>query len=106
MDTLRWEVVLVEWSEDAAEENHAYFWAIDFCKTLQIDLLKKPEIIDNYELKLYNCVFEENDKEMSVTSFGKRKSFQLTYTKSVGEKKNEAVDIMYRKLRMNAIRPY
>jgi hypothetical protein len=104
---LKWEVTLVEWSEDnETDKDKAYFWAIDFCKSLQVDLGRKADIADYFDSKWYSCKFQEKDRELGVDSLGGTKSFTLKYSRLVFERKDKAVDTVLRKLQMNTIRPY
>jgi hypothetical protein len=104
---LAWEVMLIEWSEENEKnKDSAYFWASDFCKSLELDLGRKADTFDNYESKWYSCTFQEKDSELNANSLGGTKYFTLQYSKTVSERKDNAVDAMLRKLRMNAIRPY
>ncbi len=105
-DMFTYEVATIEWSKDETKKDGAYYWAVSFCKSLQVDLAKQPTIIDHYESKHYECLFKENDRELSADSYGKRKSFELKYINSVFKKKSDAIDKIGRKWRMKDIRPY
>lgn len=105
---LKWEVAVVEWTEDSEkkDEDSAYFWASDFCKSLQVDLGRNADVSDNYESRWHSCTFKEKDSELNANSLGGTKYFTLKYTTSAFERKDNALDTVLRKLQMNAIRPY
>ena len=103
---LKWEATQIEWSQREKKKDEAYYWAFDFCKTLQVDLAKKPEVYNSYETKLHSCKFIEKDRELYVFNLGELKIFRLAYPESVFKQKDYAVDTIMRKLRMKEIRPY
>lgn len=103
---LKWEVTVVEWSESAKTQEDAYFWALDLCKSLQVDLAKKAETFNYYESKWYSCKFLDKNRQLKVTNLGPLKIFSLEYVESIFKQKEAAADAMRRKLQMNLIRPY
>ena len=102
---LKWEVSIIEWSNDPKTKEDAYYWATNLCKTFGVDISVKPEIIDHYDSKWYECTFSTGDREFKVSSFSS-KSVQLSYKKEVFDNKNELVDKVLRKLHAKEIRPY
>jgi hypothetical protein len=106
IDKLKWEVAVIEWSDKTDKKEDSYFWAIDLCKSIRIDLEREPEITDDYDLKIYRCKFTEGHKQLEIQSLDHLKLFSLKYPKSVFDKKNEAIDTIIRKIQMNAIKPY
>ena len=105
-DMLKWEVATVEWSEDEKTEDAAYFWVVEFCKTLRVDLEMKPEILDLFDGRSYDCKFKDANSEFLVWNIGKMKILRLWYGLQRTKGKDESVDAIRRKLRMNEIRPY
>jgi hypothetical protein len=106
-DLLKWEVALIEWSEESEKDkDRAYYWAIDFCRSLEVDLGRKADVFDHYESKWYSCTFKDKDSELKADSLGGTKTFTLKYAKTVFERKDNAIDTVLRKLQMNEIRPY
>ena len=105
-DMFTYEVARIEWSEDEIKKDNAYYWAASFCKSLQVDLGKQPKVTDFFENKSYKCLFKENDKELSASSYHGKKYFTLSYIQSVMDKKDEATEKIGRKWRMKDIKPY
>jgi len=102
---LKWEVSVIEWSNDPKTKDDAYYWAIDLCKTFAVDISVNPEITDHFDSKWYECTFSTDDREFKVSSFYS-KSVQLSYKKEVSDSKNKSVERAARKLQVNEIRPY
>jgi hypothetical protein len=103
---VKWEVAVIQWSDETEKKDDAYFWAIDLCKSVKIDLKREPEVTDDYELKIYRCKFTERHKELKIENSGNLKLFGLHYTRSVFDAKNEAIDTLLRKIQMKEIKPY
>jgi hypothetical protein len=106
MHNLKWEVATIAWSDTTEKKEDAYFLAIDLCKNIRIDLEREPKIIDIYEYKRYRCTFVEGHKELTIDNSGEDKYFALSYTKTVFDKKDNAIDTMLRKYHMKEIKPY
>ncbi len=104
--TINWEVATIEWSNDAKTKDDAYYWAMDLCKTFEVDISQKPEITNNYEEKWYACAFSSGNREFKVSSSYSRKRIELSYKREVFDKKNEAVEKIIRKIQVDDIRPY
>jgi hypothetical protein len=102
----KWEVAAIEWSDTAKAEDEAYYWAVDLCKTFQIDIGSKPTVIDNFETKWHNCTFASADREFSVGNLQAMKIVELSFKRDVLERKDKAVESVLRRLRVNEIRPY
>jgi hypothetical protein len=79
---LKWEVSVIEWSNDPKTKEDAYYWAIDLCKTFEVDISLKPEITNYYDEKWYECTFSTGDREFKVSS-SYSKSVQLSYKREV-----------------------
>lgn len=103
--TPKWEVAVIEWSSEAKTKDDAYYWAIDICKTFETDINLKPEIINSYEQKWYECIFSTGSREFKASSSYSR-SIQLSYIKKVFDKKNDEVEKIIHKIKAEEIRPY
>jgi hypothetical protein len=106
IQNIKWEVAVIEWSDRTKREEDAYFWAIDLCKSIRVDLEREPEITDEYNLKICRCKFTEGHKELKIESLDKLKLFNLLYPNPVFDKKNEVIDTLLRKIQMKDIKPY
>lgn len=105
-DLIKWEVVTIEWSSEPQKKDYHYFSAIDFCKSFEIDLGRKPGVYDSYERKTYSCTFKEGEQELSISTLGDILYVRLAYSQPVFEKKDAAVEAVRRKRGMDVIRPY
>jgi hypothetical protein len=107
--SIKWEVAAIEWfTKDANKKrsNNAYYWAMDYCKTLTVDLARKPKTDDWDNPKQFSCELEEDDRRLFVGNLGDLKIYRLSYSSSVFKNKNKALDTIIRKLQMKRIGPF
>lgn len=102
---VKMQVAIIEWSVEPKTKDDAYYWAIDLCKTIELDILVKPKIDNLYDSKNYTCTFSTGEREFKVSSFFS-KSISLSYRRDVFDKKNKALEKTIRKLEAEKIRPY
>jgi hypothetical protein len=102
---VKMEVVTIEWSVEPKSKDDAYYWAIDLCKTIELDISVRPKIDNFYDSKNYTCTFSAGEREFKVSSFYS-KSISLSYRRDVFDKKDKALEKTLRKLRAEKIRPY
>ena len=106
MMDIDWEVAKIIWTENDEEGDRPYYWAIEMCKNVEVNLGIKPKIFNLFEQKSYFCSFESDLRELKIESLKHVKSFSLAYSDAKFEQKNNALDSLLRKLKMNKIRPY
>jgi hypothetical protein len=81
-----------------------YYWAMDMCKTLGADISVHPVILDSYADKSYECTFIENDRELKISNWY-RKKITLAFKGAVFDKLNRSVETQFRKLKAKEILP-
>ena len=106
-----WEVARINWETYETQETNetvknAYYWAKDLCKTFEVDLDLKPEILDFEDDKVYTCTFITSNRELKIESLSSLKIFSLAYSEDIFNKKSDAIEKTIRKLQANDIRPY
>lgn len=112
---VNWEVATIAWSNDARTEiglpndaktkEDAYFWALDLCKTIELDFLIKPEIINYREENWYQCNFSSENRVFMVSSYSSKR-IELSYKSELLDEKDEAVEKKRRRIQLDEIRPY
>jgi hypothetical protein len=102
----QWEVAAIGWCDKTEKEEDAYYWAIDLCKNVKIDLEREPDINDEYKFKIYTCKFTEGNRRLEVMGLYGYKQFKLSYTSAFFDKKDEAIDTVIRKIHMGESKPY
>lgn len=109
---IKFKVATVEWSgEDRSGKSEkektqgAYFWAKDFCKTLQLDQRVKPKITDSNDYSFYECEFKEGDRVLYVNSWVNG-HFGLKYDQGHMKSLDSRVEKVQRKLNFNQDKPY
>lgn len=102
---LRMEVELIEWENEAKTKDDAYYWAIDLCKTIGVDIAIKPEINDFYKERHYDCIFSDDGRKLKISSSFSR-SISLSFSRNISKQKEDAVENIMRKLQVKAIKPY
>ena len=99
------EVARIDWSEEKKDNEKAYFWAMEMCKTFSSDTKTKPEILD-FEFKTktyYDCKFKKDNRMLDINSMGNSVYFSLQYDKEFMEKKTEQIEEKIRKLKLKDI---
>jgi hypothetical protein len=91
---------------EEAEVDKSYYWAIDMCKNIQSDLGIKPETHNDFKYKTHICSFKSNLNELKIEAIQKIKSVSLAYSDAEFKRKNDEIDNLVRKLKMEEIRPY
>ena len=92
------EVIIIEWSDEKKNQEEAYFWAMEMCKTFSSDIKIKPVIVDNYESKGFFCEFKQDNRILDIHKMMNSVYFSLNYDKVVSDKKNKEVEDKIRKL--------
>ena len=107
-----WKVVTIDWfgeekyGDDADKDykSNAYYWAMDMCKTFKLDLGAEPEIFNYYEQYRYTCTFTNENREFKVE--GHPKKVSLSLNKETRDQIEDSVELFYRKIKAEDIRPY
>jgi hypothetical protein len=93
------EIASIDWSDYKENEESAYLWVSDICKTFSADIAVKGEISDDYKNKFYSCKFKNKDRQLEANNLGNMVVFRLGYEKETLDKKTEAIDTFVRKLK-------
>lgn len=107
----KWEVLTINWEEvdvkrngyarESKEEKEArnadYWWAINLCKTFQVEFAVKPKVSDFSDTNTYICEFTQDERTFEVSSFY-RKSLRLSLRRDLADKKNEDYSTAVRQL--------
>ena len=73
-EDLKWEVAVVEWAirvekDDQHTENDAFYWAVDMCKSVQVDLEMSPtNEINHLEANWHKCEFQADYGVLEIDS--------------------------------------
>lgn len=103
----KWRPILIEWSVKAETEMDTYTWAMDLCRTFELDFGKKPEVLEaiSNDLAYYTCKFQSGDREFKIEGMGGFKTIQLTYNNKVSIEMQNVVEKIRRKLQAKDINP-
>lgn len=93
------EIASVDWSDYKENEDSAYFWISDICKTFSADIAVKGEFSDDYKNKFYSCKFNSGERQLEANNLGNMVIFKLSFNKETLDKKTEAIDTFVRKIR-------
>lgn len=93
----------INWEDPIEDSSKGYYWAIDLCRLLSADLRVEPEILDMNSMKDYRCYFREDDRELSVWSFG---TISLDYIREKRDRLQDKFKNQIDQLRANEIKPY
>jgi hypothetical protein len=102
--TINWEEVDVKrngYSPESKEEKEArfgdYLWAMNLCKTFQVEFAVKPKVSDFSDTNSYICEFTQGERTFEVSSFY-RKSLRLSLRRDLADKKNDDFGTAVRQL--------
>jgi hypothetical protein len=101
-----WAVMLIEWSSVVENKEDAYYWAMDLCSSMKVDLQRVPSIDNNVESKEYYCTFKEGDRKLEIKAAASSKFYKLSRTQMALDATNDAVDATFRKIRVNELASY
>jgi hypothetical protein len=93
------EIASIDWSDYKENEESAYLWVSDICKTFSADIAIKGEISDDYKNKFYSCKFKNKDRQLEANNLGNMVIVRLGYEKETLDKKTEAIDTFVRKIK-------
>jgi hypothetical protein len=93
------EIATIDWSDYKENEESAYFWISDICKTFSADIAVKGEFSDDYKNKFYSCKFKNKERQLEANNLGNMVIVRLGYDKETLDKKTEAIDTFVRKIK-------
>lgn len=103
LETSDFLVSKIYWQVPFDDDSTGYYWALDLCQVFASDLRVEPKILNMSSIKDYQCIFSEEDRELTVWSFG---LVSLKYVKEKFDRLNDKFQSQIDKLRANEIKPY
>lgn len=103
----QYSVERIDWSNEKTTRKDAYFWALDLCKTLAIQIKIKTEITNTFDPKgetsFASCKFVQKDRELSIYNLGTSAQFELTFKEDVSKARSDELENFIRKIRAQEI---
>jgi hypothetical protein len=103
----KWHVVNIDWDDELATEAEGYGWVSNMCASVEADIERTPETVDQVENHFFHCTFKEGNRELKIYTYGYKSVFiSLRHSKEASDAEEKRYDQRFRKLEMEKIRPY
>lgn len=111
LQRINYEIGGIRWSDGFDEEGKDkdnYFWAKELCKTFELDIIQKPEVLDYYKVGgsyWYQCKFTFEGRVLAIDGRSYR-AISLDYAEEKFDNRIEAFENQMRLFNLKEIKPY